>query len=419
MEIKQAALVLVQSRRDGLVTFGCLAGVYASILLFSLLIGFTKLGYYVVDKLHNVEADVGITTKQFILYICLYPLLDGTAWLLAGVLLRHKCSVTVGIASVADIFIQIGVVAGLLQTSLSFEKPILIPIIALYAGCLMRICILVGGFCKFVSWEDENSTRFDEIRDRLSARKVLGLWLPLALVRSAQGISRPITNLIVARSSGDEMAVKELAVLTLVYPVGRVSWGWLNELKTVVPAFLKEPEDSRNQASQVTARHIRIFTVCCLAFAMTLSFVVLWIPAVLTSFLTTVLNIQPWLAELCIVPMRIFTFCAIPVTIRAYVTSWLLLYKQTKFLAPSAVLRVAVLILALIVLPFCGVHGASQGIGALLASFCGEVVTAVIGYLYVEHKRKKKRAEEEMIPIMENVDGDKDNHKTNMLQNED
>ncbi|XP_070570234.1 progressive ankylosis protein homolog B-like isoform X2 [Ptychodera flava] len=304
---------------------------------------------------------------------------------------------------IQDVGEQIGVVAGLLQTSLGVEGAILIPVIALYSGCLVRLGILVGGVCKFVTWEYRNSTPPDETRDRLSAGKVFGLWWPLALVQCIQGITRPVINVFVARDLEDtpEEAVTELAVLTLAYPVGRVPWGWLNELKTVVPAFLQEPAaDSSDQTNQVTSREIRIFHIWCLLLSMTFMFVVFWIPGIITSFLVTVLDADPWLAELCVVPLKIFTFCAIPVTILAYVTSWLLLYKQTKFLAPSAVVRIVTVILALVVLPLCGVYGASQGVGALLAAFCGEAATAAIGYVYVKRKRERRRAVDERTPLM-------------------
>ncbi|XP_070552270.1 progressive ankylosis protein homolog B-like [Ptychodera flava] len=399
MEIKHVGLVQVHSIPDSIKGLICVAGVAGTVVLVALLIGFTKLGYYVIDKVYNVQPDVGLLTRQCILYLCVFPLMDGTAWLYAGVLLQHKHSMIVGTASVVDIFTQIGVVAILLQTPLNYDNPMLIPVLALYSGCLIRLCIVMGGYFKFVHRKYKIASPPNP-QAKLTVGKVLWFWWPLALVQAIQRISRPIVNLFVARDlKGTDEAVEALAVLTVSYPVGRVPWGWLNEIKTIAPAFKKEALLLDGPRNRITPLKIRIFNACCLAFSLAIMFVVFWIPGIATSFLVNVLHVEPELAELCVTPLRIFTFFAIPVATRAHLTSWLLVYKQTKFVAPSAIVRLVTLIVTLIVLPLCGVHGASHGVGALLAGFCGEALTVIAASAYADYKRgKKKKNEEERSP---------------------
>lgn len=69
--------------------------------------------------------------------------------------------------------------------------------------------------------------------------------------------------------------------------------------------------------------------------------------------------------------------------------------KKTFVLAPSSVLRIIVLIASLIVLPYLGVHGATLGVGSLLAGFVGESTMVAIAACYVYRKQKKKRNENE------------------------
>ena len=64
-------------------------------------------------------------------------------------------------------------------------------------------------------------------------------------------MSRPIINLFVAR--GIE-GTEGLAVLTIVYALAHLPYGWLNELKNLPPAFQKLDPDTR---------FIRRFTVAC------------------------------------------------------------------------------------------------------------------------------------------------------------
>jgi hypothetical protein len=56
----------------------------------------------------------------------------------------------------------------------------------------------------------------------------------LALIMSIRGFSRPLVNLFI---SWGPNGAESLAVLTIVYSLAFVFYGWLNEMRSLVPAF--------------------------------------------------------------------------------------------------------------------------------------------------------------------------------------
>lgn len=121
-----------------------------------------------------------------------------------------------------------------------------------------------------------------------------------------------------------------------------------------------------------------------------LCFVVFWTPHLSEKILVDVIGVNYAFAELCVVPLQIFSFFPVPgnvlhnpafsflpaaaliprrsldqwgdrstlcvcaVTVRAHLTGWLMTLKKTFVLAPSSVLRIIVLITSLVVLPYMG-----------------------------------------------------------------
>lgn len=109
-----------------------------------------------------------------------------------------------------------------------------------------------------------------------------------------------------------------------------------------------------------------------------------WTPHVSEKILVDIIGVEYAFAELCVVPLRIFSFfplpgnalawvllsvhvqiflpdhgrsclvCVFAVTVRAHLTAWLMTLKKTFVLAPSSVLRIIVLITSLVVLPYMG-----------------------------------------------------------------
>ncbi|XP_064409254.1 mineralization regulator ANKH [Latimeria chalumnae] len=126
-----------------------------------------------------------------------------------------------------------------------------------------------------------------------------------------------------------------------------------------------------------------------------LCFVVFWTPTVSEKILVDIIGVDLAFAELCVAPLRIFSFFPFPVTVRAYLTGWLMTLKKTFVLAPSSILRIIVLITSLIVLPYLGVHGATLGVGSLLAGFLGECAMVAVAACYVYRKQKNKGCQNE------------------------
>lgn len=125
-------------------------------------------------------------------------------------------------------------------------------------------------------------------------------------------------------------------------------------------------------------------------------FIVFWTPNVSERILVDVIGVDMAFAQLCIIPLRVFSFFPVPVTLRAHLTGWLMTLKRTCVLAPSSVLRIAVLISSLLVLPYMGVHGPTLGVGSLLAGFVGESTMVAVAACYV-YRKQKKTPEAEMV----------------------
>uniref|UniRef100_A0A3B5Q769 ANKH inorganic pyrophosphate transport regulator a n=1 Tax=Xiphophorus maculatus TaxID=8083 RepID=A0A3B5Q769_XIPMA len=392
-DFKNVGLVFVNSRRDRRKAVLCMltAGVIAFVL--HILIAYTDLGYYIINKLHQVDESVGRKTRKAFLYLAAFPLLDAMvilffwslqAWIHAGILLKHKYSVIVGSASISDVVAQIVFVAIFLHSNLECVEPILIPILSLYMGALVRFSIVgIGYYCNIHDNIPDSSGL--DVGGDATIKKMLSFWWPLALILATQRISRPIVNLFVSRDlKGSADATEAVAVLTATYPVGHMPYGWLTELRAVYPAFDKNnPSNKMDAGSPVNKSHIKKFTFCCLALSLTLCFVLFWTPHVSEKILVDVIGVEYTFAALCVAPLRIFSFFPMPVTVRAHLTGWLMTLKKTFVLAPSSVLRIVVLIISLVVLPYMGVHGATLGVGSLLAGFVGESAMVAIAACYV------------------------------------
>ncbi|XP_069770342.1 progressive ankylosis protein homolog B-like isoform X2 [Narcine bancroftii] len=360
-DFKNVGLVFVHSKRDRIKAVFCMVTAGTVAAIFHILIAHTDLGYYIINKLHHVDDSVGSKTRKAFLYLAAFPMLDSLAWTHAGILLKHKYSLLVGCASISDVIAQIVFVSILLHSHLECTEPLLIPILALYMGVMVRFTMVGLGYYKNV--HDIIPERSGpELGGEATIKKMLAFWWPLALILATQRISRPIVNLFVSRDlGGSPIATKAVAVLTATYPVGHMPYGWLTELRAVYPAFDK------------------------------LCFVVFWTPHLSEKILVNLIGVNLAFAELCVIPLRIFSFFPFPVTIRAHLTGWLMTLKKTFVLAPSSVLRIVLLITSLIVLPYMGVHGASLGVGSLLAGFLGESAMVAIASCYVYHQEKKKR----------------------------
>ncbi|XP_026885463.1 progressive ankylosis protein homolog B isoform X3 [Electrophorus electricus] len=387
-DFKNVGLVFVNSKRDRTKAVLCMVAAGTVAIIFHTLIAYTDLGYYIINKLHHVDESVGNRTRKAFLYLAAFPLLDAMAWTHAGILLKHKHSFLVGCASISDVVAQIVFVAILLHSHLECVEPMLIPTLSLYMGALVRFTIVGMGYYRHIH---DNIPDSSGPEGDATIKKMLSFWWPLALILATQRISRPIVNLFVSRDlKGSTAATEAVAVLTATYPVGHMPYGWLTELRAVYPAFDKNNPSNKLNSAGTTKSHIKRFTFVCLALSITLCFVVFWTPHMSEGILVGIIGVDQAFAELCVAPLRIFSFFPIPVTVRAHLTGWLMTLKKTFVLAPSSVLRIIVLITSLLVLPYMGVHGATLGVGSLLAGFLGESTMVAIAACYVYRKQKKK-----------------------------
>uniref|UniRef100_A0A4W4ET46 ANKH inorganic pyrophosphate transport regulator a n=1 Tax=Electrophorus electricus TaxID=8005 RepID=A0A4W4ET46_ELEEL len=402
-DFKSVGLVLVHSKRDRSKAVFCMAVAGTIAMILHILIAYTDLGYYIINKLHQVDESVGNKTRRAFLYLALFPLLDAMAWIHAGILLKHKHSLLVGSASISDVVTQIVFVAVLLHSKLECVEPLLIPILSLYMGALVRFTMVgLGYYCSVHDSIPESSHL--EMGGDTTIRKMLSFWWPLALILATQRISRPIVNLFVSRDlKGSTMSSEAVAVLTATYPVGHMPYGWLTELRAIFPAFDKNnPTNKLAGGIPVTKSHIKRFTFTCFALSLMLCFIIFWTPGVSERILVDVIGVDAPFAQLCIAPLCIFSFFPVPVTIRAHLTGWLMTLKKTFVLAPSSVLRIAVLLTSLIVLPYLGVHGATLGVGSLLAGFLGEAMMVAVGASYVYRQQVRIYTE----PVVQEEQGE-------------
>ena len=157
----------------------------------------------------------------------------------------------------AGVTVSIIAVILFLSTKTVQSQPILLPIIATYAGLITELIVIIYAYWHFVhetlKSPQKNPSIGTPIQDSLplTTRYALSFYWPLAVTIGIQAMSRPIINLFVAR--GIE-GTEGLAVLTIVYALAHLPYGWLNELKNLPPAFQKLDPDTR---------FIRRFTVAC------------------------------------------------------------------------------------------------------------------------------------------------------------
>ncbi|XP_035682701.1 uncharacterized protein LOC118420106 [Branchiostoma floridae] len=302
--------------------------------------------------------------------------LQTTDPLLIPILALYACSYSGYV-----LYVDVAVSLALMETALQTTDPLLIPILALYAAMAVRLALIVAGFLYKVGPKIRHARPLAD-KDSFTVVRALKFWWPLALVTAVNRISRPIINLLVARELGGSDAVEAVAVLTVTYPIGHLPYAWLNEMKSLAPAFRKSGQGRR----VVPWRTLWKFSCICLLLTLTVSLVLFYVPGITFAIMTGWIETSADIARLCRKPLQIFTFVAVPVSIRAYLTSWLMVQKRTWILTPSAIFRTVALVTALLVLPKLSIRGADMGIAALLTGFLAEVSVVAVGFLIVRRK---------------------------------
>jgi hypothetical protein len=256
---------------------------------------------------------------------------------------------------VAGIGASILAVFVLLPTGFVQQKPIGLPLLVTYAGTLAELGVLLWGYRRYVGHLPTDTGI------ELSSSYVLRFFWPLALIMAVQGLSRPLINLFISREPD---GAKALAVLTVVYALGHLPYGWLNEIRNLPPAF-------RDTADSLA--YIRRFAVGCGLLAFAVMVVLFWTP-LREYILASLIGVEPALAARSRMPLIIFSFFPATVMIRGYLHGVGLLEHRTTAMAPSAPARIIAILVALAILPAFGIHGATRGIAALLSGFALETL---------------------------------------------
>ncbi|MFT5367185.1 MAG: hypothetical protein ACI8V2_002143 [Candidatus Latescibacterota bacterium] len=353
---KQLGLVLVDSR-------DALRQVHRFVLGIGLLmagvlvcLALTPMGIWVIEDLHHVAGDLSAVVRRAFFWLIPIPALAGVNRLYMGMLMRVRRTDVVSAAMMGGIVTSIGSVFILLPTEFVQADPIRLPLAATYASALTEFVIVLWGRFRWVDLPDQSDG------DVLSLGYVTRFFWPLAFIMALQGLSRPIINLFVSRSSDGSEA---LAVLTVVYALGHIPYGWVNETRSLHTAF------------QHVANHlhyVRRFVFGCGLFSFGSMVLLFWTP-LRDVLLQDWIGVSADLAAQCVMPLFLFSFFPLAVTVRAYFHGVGLLERRTKAMAPSAPARIGAIVVVLLILSEQGISGATLGVGALLSGFIAEATT--------------------------------------------
>ena len=354
-QLKQTGLVLVNGRHSfrsvNRYVWIC------SLIITALMASFTRspLGDFVIETAHDIAPPFSLLVRQAVWWLTGTPLILGLTSFYSGLLLRVRRTDIAGYSTIAGIITSTLSVFGLLPLPFIQETPLLLPVLATYVRMLTELLIVGYGYWRFV----QPVLRAD---DRpLGAGEITRFFWPLAFILLVQGASRPIINLFVARGPDGEMA---LAVLTVVYALGLLPYGWLNELKNVPAAFMEE---------KGMDRPVRTFAVICGAISFGSMILLFWTP--LRDFiLLNWIGVDSELAALSRVPLIIFSLFPLAVAPRSHLHGIGMAERRTGAMALSAPARFFTHLIVMILLIPVAWPGANE---AMVALFFGFVVEAV------------------------------------------
>lgn len=316
----------------------------------------------VIEGLHGVDAELAANVRLALLLFIPYPLLRGLALFHAGILMRVQKAALVSYAMLANLAASIVAILILLPIPAIRQQPILLPVLAIYTGIFFQLAIAVWGAYRHRDRLFRMGAKSYRDAAYVSMSDIARFFWPLALIWFIQEMSRPMINLFVARGPNPTAA---LAILAVLYTLGRIPYGWLNEIRSLPSAFREEPESQR---------YIRRFAIACAFVSLAMMLIMFWSP-LRSVILERLIGVEASLAEDAHIPLLIFSFYSFIVTARGYYTGIGLRDRRTQALAPSAPARIVAILIALTVLPMLGIYGATLGIAALTIGFAAETVT--------------------------------------------
>ena len=275
-QTRQMSMVLVHDRATFHTVLRCVAGFGGLHFVLLASLAFSPIGLWVIDVLHAVEPSLGSIVRRALGYLLPFPLIVGLTRFLSGLLLQIRRTDIVSYAMMTGISMSVVAVFVFLPTQTVQSDPILLPIIATYFGIITELAVIMYGYKRFVKRRLDQPSKVPQNfpptvgsalnPSPLSLSYTLRFYWPLAVTIGIQGISRPIINLFVVRGAEGTEA---MAVLTIVYTLAHLPYGWLNELKNLPTAF---------QQQDPSARFIRRFTVGCGLLSFVVMAVMFWTP---------------------------------------------------------------------------------------------------------------------------------------------
>jgi len=357
-QIRQVGLVLVDSRQSlhKVSRFVLLSGLGLATLLASL--SFGPLAAWVLDDLHALTPPLSLAVRAVLFWCIPIPFLRGLNLFYSGLLMRIRRTDIVSYAILAGIGASTLTVFGLLPVNVVQTNPIWLPLLVTYAGVLSELGVILWSYRRYVRPVLQDPTG----SELLSYTAIVNFFWPLALIMVIQGFSRPLINPFVARGTDGPEA---LAVLTVVYSLSHMAYGWVNEIRCLPPAF-------SNKVDSLKA--IRRFALLCGSVSFGVMLLLFWTP--LRGYvLETLIGIDPGLAARCTTPLMIFSCFPLVVMFRGYYHGIGLLERRTSAMAPSAPVRVGAILATLVLLTPFAMSGATRGVIALLNGFIFETLT--------------------------------------------
>ena len=370
-QTRQMSMVLVHDRATFHTVLRCVAGFGGLHFVLLASLAFSPIGLWVIDVLHAVEPSVGSIVRRALGYLLPFPLIVGLTRFLSGLLLQIRRTDIVSYAMMTGISMSVVAVFVFLPTQTVQSDPILLPIIATYFGIITELAVIMYGYKRFVKKRLDQHSKVPQNfpptvgsalnPSPLSLSYTLRFYWPLAVTIGIQGLSRPIINLFVVRGADGTEA---MAVLTIVYTLAHLPYGWLNELKNLPTAF---------QQQDPSARFIRRFTVGCGLLSFVVMAVMFWTP-IRFFLLSTLIGVDHEFAMNCTVPLIIFSFFPLAVTVRSYLHGIALRDHRTNIITPSGPARASAIIIVINVLMLFDLHGAICGVAALYSGFVVETI---------------------------------------------
>ena len=210
----------------------------------------TPLGDLVIEELHGIDHELGLVVRTALVWLIPYPLLKGMALFHAGLLLRVRRTALVSYAMLGNLGVSIAAVFVLVTLPWVHEQPIRLPVLVTYLGIGTELAIILWGVRHYVRpWLPHTNPQGAAVP---SQWEIVRFFWPLALIMLIQEMSRPVINLFVARGPDPTNA---LALLAVLYTLGRMPYGWLNEIRNLAPAF-REEADYRPAIRQIGRAHV-------------------------------------------------------------------------------------------------------------------------------------------------------------------